>query len=86
MCMGDSVCRVVARQRRSVKMDSSGPTVAPGAYVPHVLVAEDGAIQAKLAQKCLEHAQCRVTLVANGKDALDFARAEMPDIVISLHN
>ncbi len=48
---------------------------------PHILLVEDNAANRYLAQFLLEHAGCAVSVALTGKQALEMARRDPPDLV-----
>jgi CheY-like chemotaxis protein len=61
----------------------STPPAAGGTRAPrHVLVAEDNALNRKLAATILEQLGYRVSTVADGAEALEFVRSKAPDLVL----
>jgi len=50
--------------------------------VKHILVVDDEPRIAEIARDYLERAGYRVTMAANGADALAFARAQRPDLIV----
>ena len=59
------------------------PATAPGAGGTAVLVADDNADMREYLTRLLRSAGHRVTAVADGREALEAARADVPDLVVS---
>ncbi len=56
--------------------------IQPSIDPPKVLLAEDNAINAHIARRLLEKQNCLVTLVADGKEALEALRSQDFDLVL----
>ncbi len=54
---------------------------SPAIPIWHVLLAEDNAVNRKLATKLLERLNCRVDVAVNGKEAVAKARSDFYDVV-----
>ncbi|RMG44214.1 MAG: response regulator [Acidobacteria bacterium] len=61
---------------------SAAATLAPAAASLRILVAEDNPVNQKVAERMLARLGHRVTLVANGKAAVEAVRAERFDLVL----
>ena len=69
--------------RPHVVADAALPSApAPPARSLHILVADDVAVNQKLLQRMLQKLGHRVTVVANGQEALDIASVETFDLVL----
>jgi len=55
---------------------------APPSLGCQVLLAEDNAVNAKIAQRMLDRFGCRVESVSNGQDAVDAVRAKAFDLIL----
>jgi signal transduction histidine kinase/ActR/RegA family two-component response regulator len=73
-----------APARADLGSDAAHPTGAlfSAATAPHVLLAEDNAVNREVLVEMLEHAGCRVTAVENGADALKEAAERAFDAIL----
>jgi len=67
--------RVNKKSRRSIMPDATAPK--------HILVVEDDASTCQLIKKLLENNGYTVTVVGNGRDALQVVGKRIPDLIIS---
>ena len=56
---------------------------ATGVCMPRVLVVDDDPALVKEFSLLLQHMGCEVTLAANGREAMDFLRGPLPDVVLT---
>jgi signal transduction histidine kinase/CheY-like chemotaxis protein len=61
--------------------DQSGTLEARAKFQGHVLVAEDNAVNQKVASRLLEKLGCRVEIACNGKEAIEMAEKTAYDLV-----
>jgi CheY-like chemotaxis protein len=76
-----TLAALAAPDREAPDWETPPTPAAPQAPTARVLLAEDNAVNQKLACKLLEKLGCRVVVAANGREALAMCQARTFDIV-----
>ena len=79
-----AILGIVSRDGQLQVVQDAAATAAPRPRQPslHILVADDVLVNQKLLQRMLEKLGHRVTVVTNGREALDIASTERFDLVL----
>jgi CheY-like chemotaxis protein len=80
--LGAAILELVNRGHRLAVSDALPSAPGPQLRSLHILVADDVVVNQKLLQGMLQKLGHRVTVVANGQDALDIAAVETFDLVL----
>lgn len=79
----DAIINVLGTSARAeTKRSAEAPPAPPAAGALQVLVAEDNVVNQKLVQRLLEKRGHQVTIVATGREAVDFTAARRFDVVL----